>query len=118
MPINNVTPLNIPMNYLKAVFCLEYSQTLSSVGKNIESMRLLKQSKRLFESVNKLTENEEYIKIKIYKIRKNKKNYLELIHSLEKSIPQKDNYKMKESETENEQVFISLIYIYRCYKIV
>lgn len=60
LPIADIKPLKIPINYLKAVFCVEYSQTLFSVGKNKESHRLLQQSKTLFKSISNLPSNEEY----------------------------------------------------------
>lgn len=95
LPITDIKPLKIPINYLKAVFCVEYSQTLSSVGKNKEAHRLLEQSKALFKSISNLPSNEEYIYIymNIYIIiRKKKNDYLELINSLEKSTPQSNIY--------------------------
>lgn len=80
------------MNYLKGKFCLEYAQTLRSVGKNVEARRLLENAKKLFKSSDKLSSEEEG----------DKKKYLNEIDQLLNSCPKEDNYIFKKEEDDEQ----------------
>lgn len=83
------------MSYLKGVFCLEYAQTLRSVGKNTEACRLLKNAKELLKSTEKLSPKEL----------EDRKRYLNDLNQLLNSCPQEDNFIFKQQE-EDEQIKI------------
>lgn len=61
---------NTPDNYLKGIFCVEYSETLSKYGNNVESNRLLNKASELLKSTDNLSEDELYY---IYLLQKEKR---------------------------------------------